>query len=461
MDELSKGFRKLIVGVNTQVPLSNGGYAAAINLDNAATTPPFHSVMEAITKFVPWYSSVHRGTGYKSILSSDIYEAGRGIIKRFVHADKNKDIVIYTKNTTEAINLLAYVLAQDEDEGAVVLSTEMEHLANDLPWRDKFKVDYACTDKHGRLVVEDLELKLRKYDGKVKLVTVTGASNVTGYKNPIYEIAVLAHRYGAKILVDGAQLVPHCPVDMKDFDSSEHIDYLAFSAHKMYAPFGSGVLIGPKQTFEKIEPVYKGGGAVKLVSHHFIDWEGAPYNNEAGTPNVIGIVALVEAIKTLDRIGMNVIHEYEKKLIEYTTKALAGIPDIVMYGPSEKDEDKIGIIAFELMGIEPRLLSQVLSWEAAIAVRSGLFCAHPYVEKLLKLTDQKLRYYQKKPDIPFPGLVRISVGLYNSYREIDVLVDCLGRIAKNKKEYKQKYGKPQKTPESNQPLLYPPRRNAP
>lgn len=461
MAELSTDFRNMIVGVNTQVPLLNGGYATAINLDNAATTPPFHSVMEAIIKFVPWYSSVHRGTGYKSILSSDLFEEGRDIIRRFVNADKNKDVVIYTKNTTEAINLLAYVLAQDKTEGAVVLSTEMEHLANDLPWRDKFNIDYVCTDRHGKLALEDLELKLRKYAGKVKLVTVSGASNVTGYKNPIHEIASLTHSYGAEILVDGAQLVPHCPVDMKGYDSSSHIDYLAFSAHKMYAPFGSGVLIGPKQAFENIEPVYKGGGAVELVSHHFIAWESPPYNNEAGTPNVIGIVALLEAIKTLERIGMNVIHDNEKKLINYTTAALMSIPDVIVHGPKEKEEDKIGIAAFELPGIDHRFLASVLSWEAAIAVRSGLFCAHPYVAKLLKLTDQKLCYYQKNPDIAFPGLVRISVGLYNNYSEIDVLVDCLNWIARNKNACKQKYSKLLRSLAPDHLLLYSPRKKMP
>jgi len=461
MDELNNAFRKLIVGVDTKVPLLNGDYVTAINLDNAATTPPFNSVMKKILEFVPWYSSVHRGTGYKSIMSSEVYEEGRAIIKRFVNADKSRDIVIFTKNTTESINLLAYILAQDDDD-SIVLSTEMEHLANDLPWRDKFKVDYICTDECGKLSIEDLEMKLRKYAGKVKLVTVTGASNVTGFKNPIHEIASLAHRYGAKILVDGAQLVPHCPVDMKDFDSAEHIDYLAFSAHKMFAPFGIGILIGPQKTFENIDPVYKGGGAVTLVSRQFIDWESPPYNNEAGTPNIIGIVALLEAIRILNCIGMDVIHEYENSLIDYTTAALMGIPGVVLYGNSEKHESKIGIVSFNLLGFDHRLLAKILSCEAGIAVRSGLFCAHPYVEKLLKITDQELQYYQENPDVPFPGMVRISVGLYNSYSEIDALVACLRWINGDKIKCKQKYTEiSQKVSGPKSPLLYTPRKKMP
>lgn len=452
VDELSKGFRDLIIGVNTQVPLSNGEYVTAINLDNAATTPPFHSVVDEIVKFLPWYSAVHRGAGYKSALSSKIYEDGREIIKKFVNADRTRDVIIYTKNTTESINLLARILAQ-KDAGAVVLSTDMEHLANDLPWREQFKVDYACIDENGKLILEDLEAKLRKYAGKVKLVTVTGASNVTGYKNPIHQIASIAHYYGAEILVDGAQLVPHCPVDMKSYESSEHIDYLTFSAHKMYAPFGVGVLIGPRKLFENTEPVFQGGGAVRLVSHDFIDWESPPYNNEAGTPNLIGIVALLEAIKTLERIGMNVIHEYETNLLEYTIQALRCIPEVVLYGCTEKQEDKIGIIAFELQGIDHRLLSRILTSEAGISVRSGLFCAHPYVEKLLKLSDHDLQYYRNNPAIPFPGLVRSSVGLYNNYSEIDVFAQYLSWIAKTKNNSKQKYNKIVQRAQESDPLF--------
>jgi len=460
MNELSNAYRKLIVGVDTKVPLLNGNYVTAINFDNAATTPPFHAVMKKIIEFAPWYSSVHRGTGYKSILSSEVYEQGRNIIKRFVNADKTKDVVIYTKNTTEAINLLAYILARNDD--SVVLSTDMEHLANDLPWRDKFNVDYVCTDESGKLALEDLEAKLRKYGGKVKLVTVTGASNVTGYKNPIHEIARLTHSYGAEILVDGAQLVPHCPVDMKDFGSEEHIDYLAFSAHKMFAPFGIGVLIGPQKTFENIDPVFRGGGAVQLVSHDFIDWESPPYNNEAGTQNIMGIVALLEAIRILECIDMNVIHEYENSLIDYAASALMDIPDVVLYGCKKKHENKIGIVSFNLLEVDHRLLARILSCEAGIAVRSGLFCAHPYVEKLLKLTDQEIQYYRKNPDISFPGMVRISVGLYNSFSEIDILVDCLRWITKDKSSCKQKYGNLLQQPSTvNSPLLSTPRKRMP
>jgi len=436
--ELSACLRGLVIGVNTKVPLANGEYVNEINFDNAATTPPFFSVMKEIADFAPWYSSIHRGTGYKSQLSSNLYEHGRDIIKKFVHADHTRDVVIYTKNATESINILAYRLSQ-EDTQSMVLSTDMEHLANDLPWRDKFQVKYVGIDEYGKLSLYDLENKLRKYEGKVKLVTVTGASNVTGYINPIAKIAKLAHQYGAQILVDGAQLVPHASIDMKPYDSPEHIDYLVFSAHKMYAPFGIGVLIGPKETFEKGEPVYKGGGDVRLVSHQFIEWDSPPAKDETGTPNVIGIAALITAIETLHSIGMNVVHEYESNLINYAIEGLKNIPDIKLYCHSEKNEERVSLISFTMQGINHNVVAEILSCEAGIAVRNGLFCAHPYVEKLLKLSTPDLAYFHNNHDVPIPGLVRISLGLYNNYNEIDIVLEFLERIIRNKNYYKQQY----------------------
>jgi len=431
--------RDLVVGADTQIPLGNGEYVPAINFDNAATTPPFFSVLREITNFAPWYSSIHRGNGYKSVRSSKVYEDGREIIKKFVNAD-SRDIVIYTKNTTESINMLSYILFQ-KDKAQVVLSTDMEHLANDLPWRDKFKVLYAGTDEHGMLLLDDLESKLLTYAGKVKLVTVTGASNVTGHINPIYKIATLAHKYGAKILVDGAQLVPHATINMKPYDSPEHIDYLAFSAHKMYAPFGTGVLIGPQETFSGVEPVYKGGGDVRLVSREFIEWSNSPAKDEAGTPNILGVVALISAINTINTVGMNVICKYEKQLTNYLIEGLRNIQGVKIYGHRDQNDERVSLISFNVEGLYHHLLAKMLSLEAGIAVRSGLFCAHPYAEKLLNLSKEDLDYYHKHHDIALPGLVRASLGLYNQYHEIDIFLSNLDKIIKNKNYYIYKYGK--------------------
>lgn len=459
---LASYLRSLVLGVNTPVPLAGGGYRPAINFDNAATTPPLKAVMREITGFAPWYASIHRGSGYKSILCSDIFEQSRTIVKRFVNADDEKDIVIYTKNTTESINLLAYNLAGDAGKD-IVISTDMEHLANDLPWQGKFKVVYAAINECGQLSMESLKQLLAKYQGRVRLVAVTGASNVTGYINPIHAIAKLAHDYETQIFVDGAQLVPHCGVDMKSHDSVYHIDYLAFSAHKMYAPFGGGVLIGPKAAFENCEPVYKGGGIAKLVTREFIDWDRPPYKEEAGTPNAMAIVAMIAAIKTLDNIGLKVIHDYEYKLISHAIDGLRSIPGIELYCCADYREQRVSLISFTLQGIHHKILADALSFEAGISVRNGLFCAHPYVQKLLKLTADDINYYYNNSNARFPGLVRISLGIYNNHYEVEEMLQLLGCIARNKDYYKQKYSEAGKarTDGSYSKWLSQPRRKLP
>lgn len=440
MDKLELGFylRNTVVGANREIPLHNGEYVTGINFDNAATTPPFCAVMQEINRFAPWYSSIHRGKGYKSVLSSDLYEEGRKVIAGFVNADLSKDVIIYTKNTTESINILSYILFH-EDEKQIILATDMEHLANDLPWRDKFTVDYVGLDAAGKLSLADMEKKLRRYEGRVKLVTVTGASNVSGLINPIDTIARMAHRYGAKLLLDGAQLVPHCPVDMKPHHSPEHIDYLAFSAHKMYAPFGVGVLIGPQATFTRATPVYQGGGDVKLVSRQFVEWDDPPARHEAGTPNVMGVVALTAAIQTLQNIGMETIRQYERALISYALSGLRQIPRIIFYGCGGMEEERVSLLSFNIEGIHHKAIAKILSGEGGIAVRSGLFCAHPYAQKLLKLTAAEVEYCHQHLDTLLPGMVRMSLGLYNNCREVDCFLELLERIARNPDHYRKKY----------------------
>lgn len=431
-------YRKLVVGADNEVPLLNGEYVKCINLDNAATTPPFVSAIKEINKFVPWYSSVHRGAGYKSTISTNIYENGRNIIKNFVNADEDKDTVIYTKNTTDSINILSHVLSQKKGEKDIVLSTWMEHAANDLPWRDKFIVDYIEIDKSGYLLIADLKEKLEKYNGSVKLITVTGASNVTGYINPIYEIAELAHKYGAKIHVDAAQLVSHEKIDMKPFESDKHIDFISFSAHKMYAPFGIGVLVGAKGDFTYGSPYAQGGSAINLVTHSKIDWNDPPEKDEAGTPNLMGIISLIAAIKTFNSIGIKNISDYENQLYIYTYSRLRTIPDLKIYSKYD-NSGSIGIISFNMEGISHEMLSQILSLDAGIAVRSGFFCAHPYCQRLLGYKEKEMDYYFENNAAPLPGLVRVSLGMYNTYEEIDILVKKLKAISADIKFYKNKY----------------------
>lgn len=433
-------FRKLIAGIDTKVPLIHGGYVTAINFDNAATTPPFLSVLEEIINFSPWYSSVHRGAGYKSQLSSNFYENARSTILDFVGGDPNYHSIIFVKNTTEAINKLSNRLLNQYKDG-IILSTCMEHHSNDLPWRNKYRMDYIAVDEEGRLSLDDLEKKLLQYSGEVKLVTVTGASNVTGYINDIHKIAMLAHNNGAEILVDGAQLVPHAIIDMKAPGSLDAIDYLVFSGHKMYAPFGTGVLIAPRKVFEKGSPDYSGGGTVELVTHDYIRWNPPPLKEEAGTPNVMGVVAIIAAIKVLKEIGMKNIEIHEKKLMDYTLEGLKRIPDIEFLSNPENTKDCVSIIPFNIEGITHEMLANILSHEAGIAVRNGCFCAQPYLHRLLKIPKEEIERLIADSTLPHPGVVRISFGLYNNYQEIDIMLRMLYKISKNKKAYIHKYKK--------------------
>jgi selenocysteine lyase/cysteine desulfurase len=434
----STNYRGLVVGVNNPVPLSNGNYVTAINFDNAATTPSFSSVLQGINNFSPWYSSIHRGTGYKSQYSSDFYDKSREIIANYVKADYDTNTVIYVKNTTEGINKLSNRLYKYGHKN-VILASEMEHHSNDLPWRDNYTVDYIAVDYNGRLSLKSLEYKLQRHDGRVKLVTVTGASNVTGYLNPIHEIAEIAHRYKAKILVDGAQLAGHSEIDMKPDNSPQHIDYLVFSAHKMYAPFGTGVLIGPKEVFSRGEPDYKGGGTIDLVTHDYIRWAPAPDRDEAGTPNLMGVVALVEAIKTINNIGMYNIEKAEKTLTDYALLRLKCVPDLQLYGNTEDSSDRVGIITFNIKGIHHRIVATILSNEFGIAVRSGCFCAQPYVSKLLDISKKEIKKRIKYDEFTRPGMIRVSFGLYNTKEEVEVLIKALIHITDNKKYYINEY----------------------
>ena len=434
-------YSKYISGYNTVIKSSSGMKLKFINFDNAATTPPFLTCIQAIDRFSPWYSSIHRGTGYKSVLSSKLYEDSRVNIMKFAGADLNSDALIFVKNTTEAINQLSFILKDYIGDGFVILS-HMEHHSNLLPWREKYNVDYIKIDENGRLDLNSLEDLLKKYNGKVKLVSVTGASNVTGYINPVSVIASICHRYGAMILIDGAQYIPHNKFSMHPGTSDDYIDYLAFSGHKMYAPFGSGVLIGPKDIFIKYGPDYSGGGTVKIVTDDAVIWDDPPFKNEAGTPNIIGALALSEAVSAINALNMSNIQKYEARLLKYTIGKISKIPDMTIYSKYKSPEENQGIISFNIEDFPHYTTAEILSNEGGFGIRSGCFCAHPYVQKLLNGTYEEIKYYLENPDnANKPGMVRISFGLYNSKAEIDALIILLNQIVNNKKYYLKKYVK--------------------
>lgn len=430
-------WKKLVVGTDCQVPTISGKRVAVVNFDHAATTSPLHGVMERIFHFSEVYSSVHRGLGYKSMVSSDVYERGRTQLMRFVGADTKKYTLIYTKHTTESLNLLAHVFGERLDrECDVILVSEMEHLANYLPWRMVGQVDVVPVDEKGRLSCDVLETMLMRYGGRVKVVCITGASNVTGYTNPLGKIARIVHRYGAMLVADGAQMAPHMRVDMMGRSSEEAIDFFAFSAHKMYAPFGCGALVGRKDVLAEARPLLVGGGVARFVTHTSLDWNEAPHRDEAGTPNVIGVTAWMEAIRILEEVGREELAKWEGYLLGNLVRELKGIDGIKLYGG---ESDCVSLVSFTLEGIDHRTVSRILSYEDGIAVRSGMFCAHPYVVRLLGLGEDEVDYYRKHREVPLPGLVRVSISFCNTEDDIERLVRLLKHIVRHKRAYREKY----------------------
>jgi cysteine desulfurase/selenocysteine lyase len=430
-----------IVGFDKKVPLLDGRIQRYINFDNAASTPALKPVLEKVNEAMEWYSSIHRGTGFKSQICSEIYDQGREVVAEFVKADPAAHVIIFGKNATEAINKLAYRYPFQKNQ--VVLVSKMEHHSNDLPWRAHARVIHVGILEDGQLDEQDLIRLLKKYWKKVALVAVTGASNVTGWVNDINRLAEICHEHHTKIMIDAAQLAPHRRIDMRTAEDPGHLDFLVFSAHKIYAPFGSGVLIGNRDFFEKGNPEYVGGGTVKIVGLDYAHWTEAPEKEEAGTPNVIGVVALAKSLLAIKDLGMQNIAEHEKRLTSYLLEKMKQIPGIKIYGSSNPAvlENRLGVIAFNLQGMPHALTAAILNYEGGVGVRNGCFCAHPYIKLLVGVSEKESREIEEQilqgDRSNMPGAVRASFGMYNTREEVELFIDILGKIAAGK--YQGKY----------------------
>ncbi len=418
----------LIYGQSQEVPTRNGP-APYINFDNAASTPPFARVMESLNDAAIWYASVHRGAGYKSQYSTRIYEEARQIVGAFVGTEPAHDVVIFTKNTTDSLNKITHYLPYLP--GEIVVYSGVEHHSNELPWAKKHS--YRLGLAGYQIDLAEAETFFRANAGRIKLLAVSGASNVTGYTPPIYTLAEMAHRVGARILVDAAQLAPHRPIDILPPTDPRHLDFIAFSAHKMYAPFGVGVLIGPRTLFCHTPPSQVGGGTVKGLSPAGIIWNEPPEVEEAGSPNVLGAVALAEAIRVLTELGWDTLINNENRLIKQTIAALREMPEVTLYNP--EPDNRVGVISFNIAGIHHLEVARYLADEWGIGVRSGCFCARSYVQRLLQLDPAAIQNAQTqiiRQQPQTPGMVRVSFGCYNQPQEVEVLIEALQKLIKNR-----------------------------
>ncbi len=427
----------MFVGLDVQVPLLDGSRRRYTNLDNAASTPSFTAVQETVDNFLVYYSSVHRGTGFKSQLSTHAYESARQAVMRFLGADPQSHTCIFVKNTTEAINKLArrFPFSTERD---CVLTSGMEHHSNDLPWRAVAKTIHVPLTPDGRLDEAQYDSLLERYGERIAIVAISGASNVTGYINPIHRLAEKAHAAGAQFAVDCAQLAPHRPIRMLSLDDPAHLDYVMFSAHKMYAPFGSGALVGRRETFARGDPDQAGGGTVEIVTLDDVVWADPPEREEAGSPNTVGAVALAAAIHQLEAIGMETIAAHEASLTAYALEKLAQIPGLRLYGDADpaRSVDRLGVFPMAVEGLSHFLVAAVLGYEFAIGVRSGCFCAHPYILHLLGLTPEEAARVRRRmiagDKSEMPGMIRASLGLYNTPADIDALAEALPWIIQRK-----------------------------
>ncbi|WP_328633707.1 aminotransferase class V-fold PLP-dependent enzyme [Streptomyces sp. NBC_00356] len=374
-----------VLGRDVTVPLVTGGEVTYAALDYAASAPALQRVWDDVAAYAPYYGSVHRGAGYLSQLSTDLFENSRVAVAEFLGC-REDDQVVFTRSTTDSLNLLAAALPADCE----VFVFETEHHASLLPWRDA-RVTYLNAPRTPDEAVATLERALadRAPYGPA-LVCVTGASNVTGELWPVRELAAAAHAHGARIVLDAAQLAPHHPVSVQDLD----VDWIAFSGHKLYAPFGSGVLAGRSDWLTEAEPYLAGGGASKKVARRTdggvdVEWHATAARHEAGSPNVIGVYSIASACKALTEAGFDTLVAREQYLIRKVQDGLAEVPEVKVLSLFGDDAPRVGVLSFVVDGWNSSHFAAALSAEYGIGVRDGLFCAHPLVRTLLGSDPQQ------------------------------------------------------------------------
>ena len=417
--------REAFVGLDELVELADGSKMAAINFDNAATTPALVRCVEAIQEQLPLYGSIGRGKGQKQAHSTEVFNGARAKMLDFVSAPDSEYTAVWSGTTTDALNKVAGALVTDESD--VVLTTRMEHHANDLPWRERARVVYADVDTLGRLKLEDIEALLA--ENEVKVVSVQAANNVTGYVNDVHAIAKMAHDAGAVMIVDGAQIAAHRAFSMKGNTEAEDIDFFVCSAHKMYAPFGSGAIVAKTALLDEFLPAYRGGGMVDIVSDADVTWLSAPERWEAGSPNYFGVVALGAALDTFGEVGFDAIERHEQGMIRKVLDGLTALPKVTVYGDTDDISDKVGVVTFNVEGAEAADIATQLAGNHGIAVRQGEFCAHPYCHRLLGVSDEEVVAGMHEQGFAPPAMVRISFGMYNDEAEVDAFLEAMSRIA--------------------------------
>lgn len=383
-----------------------------VYLDNAATSQKPVSVIEAMGDYYRRYNAnIHRGVHTLAEEATAAYEGARRRIGRFINAYSPREVV-FVRNTTEAVNLVALTWGRTNvSAGDVIILSVMEHHSNLVPWQllaqaTGAQLEFVGLDHEGRLVMDELDRLLERHAGRVRLVALAGMSNVLGTINPVAEIAARTHDAGALCLVDGAQSVPHLPVDVR----ASGADFLAFSGHKMLGPTGIGVLWAHQEILRSMPPFLGGGDMIKSVHLRESEWNDIPHKFEAGTPNIADAIGLGAAVDYLSALGMVDVQAHEQAVAAYALERLASVPNLEVYGPPAGERG--GVITFNLIRggellIHPHDLASILDHEG-IAIRAGHHCAQPLMEHYGVAATARASFY-----------------IYNAEEEVDVLVEAL------------------------------------
>ncbi len=451
--ELLSEIRSDFIGLDTEYPLATGKISRRIYLDSTASTLMMGAAFRAAEKFLHHYANTHSEMHFSARIATKTYDWVHQRILSFVGANPEEYTCFFVgSGATGGINRMARVFRDFNPSKEIVLVSIMEHHSNDLPHRKHGGkvIHISAEDQGGKLGcinLRGLEENLIKYRDQVNYIAVTGVSNVTGIINPINEVTKLAHRFGAYVLVDGAQMAAHVPIQMSGHSDSElDIDALVFSGHKTYVPGSPGVVIARKSLLEKIEPEEVGGGMVgRVYENRYIVKDEFPDREEAGTPNIFGAVALGAAVEILDRIGMDFLLDEETKIINRVLAKMLEIPEIDIYGNTDFSAcPRAASISFNISGLDHGFIAAVLNDYFNIAVRNECFCAHPYVEKMLDSTHHERIISVDKLSDKFSieswmGMVRASFGLYNTLEDGLALVAALQKIITEKNHFATKY----------------------
>lgn len=414
--------------------------------DHAASTHAPEPVIEAVCDLLrTGYANVHRAAHHLSERATDAFEHARETVKRFVGAPGDREAV-FVMNTTQALNLASHVACSLHD--GPVLSTKLEHHSNLLPHaahghKGEFqfsephpwygRVEMVRVNVEGRLDLDELETRLRAKP-RPRLLALSCASNVTGVKTPMREVLEHAQDARVPVLLDGAQILAHEPIDFSRMPGGGP-DYFAGAGHKAYAPFGSAFLLAKRERLDAAPPWMPGGGTVKLVLDDEILWAQSPDRHEGGTPNVPGAVAMAAALEWLDEVGREEAERREQRLFERMVRGLGDVPKVRLLGPQTPD-DRVAVCSFSVEGWSPAALATALNAEHGIAVRHGCFCAHPYLMELLGIEAgpfvEEIRRGGSTSQPGIPGAVRASLGVYNTEDEVDALLLAVQDLAKRK-----------------------------